>query len=450
LTYKKRDTSSDAGKVAQQADDNMIHALVNAYRAIEKRQKDLDRNAAAGNDSGNGNTDSTDSTSNAQNLATSVSNDAMTTTTTTDDKEDTTLKLDSAKVRAAAGGGAYDEEADPLNAPEVLEAVAQFKKRLEITQGGHRRKRKEFVEKRLKVEVKKAKERLIQRRKEMEERKNDQQQQHQQQQNLQQQQQNLQQLQQLPPPPPLPPMNFPPPPLPPGGLPPPPSSNIVKTRDTGRRGVSNLPAWMTAAKKKDEADNANADGDADGESSKKRSADGLNEPEIDYKQAKKMKFIPSEVNRDINTRKERLIVNGTGGEMTSLAAIRAANEAADKAKEEEEKSKKKLMQEYIEEANKYSNDQILNGFYPKLLSPEIIPTIRMFVKEQMVEYLGEEEATLIDYVMNHLVKNDDSNKDIIKGKTVDGLLEEMKEVLDEDAETFVIDLFKKVLELCKC
>ena len=50
-------------------------------------------------------------------------------------------KLNVSKIAAAAGGVVYDEEADPLNAPEVLEAVAMFKKRLE--QKGVAQKRNE-------------------------------------------------------------------------------------------------------------------------------------------------------------------------------------------------------------------------------------------------------------------------------------------------------------------
>ena len=424
LTHKKRDTTTDTGKVAQQADDNMTQSLVDAYRSIEKRQKELDVVAAAnegdaaltsasnhgggiGSNPTDGNIDGHDITSMSE--------------------EETKLKLDSAKVRAAAGGGAYDDEADPLNAPEVLEAVKQFKKKLEITQGGFRRKRKEYVAKRLKEEVKKAKERLIQQRKAMEKR-------------IVEQQQPQQQM----PPPPLPPMNLPPPPVPPGGMPPPPQqpSSKAAAKETSRRGVSNLPAWMTAGK-------SNKDNDDEG---KKRSADEIAESGNggggDDEPSRKKKFIPSEANRDFNTRKERLVVGETGGE-TSLAAIRAANEAADKAKREtEEKALKEKIQEYLNEASAFSDEQILAGIFPKLHLPETIPTIRSFVKEQMVEYLGEEEATLIDFIMKYLVKHDSSSsEDNVKGKAVAGLLEEMKMVLEEDADPFVVDLFKKILEL---
>ncbi len=441
LTNNVRDVKTDAGKVAQQADDNMITSLVDAYRLIEKRQYDLDRNAAAAEGSasaGVGATSASASETDAEN-----NNGSTTSTTNASTIEEIKLKLDTAKVRAAAGGGNYDEETDPLNAPEVLAAVAEFKKRLEVTQGGHRKKRRAYVEKRLVGEVKKAKERLVKQRKEMEEEKKRQQEQV---------AQMAQQQQGLGPPPPLPPhMNLPPPPLPPGGVPPPPQPSGAgasgRSRDTGRRGVSNLPAWMTAGN------------DENGES-KKRSADDMTNNNVgadntsnsntEEPQAKK-KFVPSEANRDINARKERLVVDGSGGSGTSLAAIRAANEAADRARAEEEARKKKVL-EYLDLASKFTKEQIMSGSFPKLHLPESIPLVRQFVKEQMVEYLGEEEATLIDFVMNYLVKSDADSKDSegnFKGKKVDGLLEEMQMVLEEDAESFVVDLFKKIVEVCQ-
>mmetsp|Transcript_18071 Transcript_18071/g.27079 ORF Transcript_18071/g.27079 Transcript_18071/m.27079 type:complete len:740 (+) Transcript_18071:61-2280(+) len=468
LTNTQRDVQTDAGKVAQQADDNMISSLVDAYRVIEQRQYDLDRSAAQAAAGGNigasvganasasssslgvtnvtSNTNTNDASSPSKNaIGNGNANDSN-----NDTIEETKLKLDTAKVRAAAGGGNYDEETDPLNAPEVLEAVAQFKKRLEVTQGGHRKKRKEYLEKRLSSMIKEAKERLVVQRKEAEEEEK-------RRRKMQEEQIMMGHAhghahghghglgqgpgQGLGPPPPLPPpMNLPPPPLPPGVAPPQPSgpgsnadAGTARSRDTGRRGVSNLPAWMTA-------------GNDDNSKSKKRSADDMasgstaavatagddnaNEPQT------KRKFVPSEANRDINARKERLVVDG------SLAAIRAANEAADK--------KKKVL-EYLDSASTFTKDQILSGSFPKLHLPELIPLVRKFVKEQMVEYLGEEEATLIDFVMNYLVKGDASstNENSIMGKKVDGLLEEMKMVLEEDAESFVLDLFKKIVEVSK-
>jgi len=62
---------------------------------------------------------------------------------------DSVRKLDVNKVAAAAGGGAYDEDIDPLNAPEVLEAVTKFKKALEERDIKNKRKRQEIVDKKL-------------------------------------------------------------------------------------------------------------------------------------------------------------------------------------------------------------------------------------------------------------------------------------------------------------
>jgi hypothetical protein len=64
------------------------------------------------------------------------------TTIMTRENEDS--RLDAARVAAAAGGGAYDEDADPLNAPAVLEAVKQFRLSL-------RKKDQEQKEKRVRV-----------------------------------------------------------------------------------------------------------------------------------------------------------------------------------------------------------------------------------------------------------------------------------------------------------
>ena len=75
-----------------------------------------------------------------------------------------------------------------------------------------------------------------------------------------------------------------------------------------------------------------------------------------------------------------------------------------------------------------------------LVKEKTFPDIRKYVKEQIIEYLGEEEATLIDFVMNHIKKPEAE-------RMTKTLLEEMRDVLDEDAETFVLDVFKKVVEI---
>ena len=67
------------------------------------------------------------------------------------------------------------------------------------------------------------------------------------------------------------------------------------------------------------------------------------------------------------------------------------------------------------------------------------------MKEQIVECLGEEETTLIDFVMNHLTKPSPSPA-AGTGSTTKALLEEMEMVLEEDAATFVVDLYRKIVK----
>lgn len=85
-------------------------------------------------------TNETTATTNSQEAETTATQEETTTTTTT--------TLDSARV-AAAAGGAYDEDADPLNAPAVLEAVKKFRKELLQRQGQQRQERKRIVAKRM-------------------------------------------------------------------------------------------------------------------------------------------------------------------------------------------------------------------------------------------------------------------------------------------------------------
>ena len=58
--------------------------------------------------------------------------------------------------------------------------------------------------------------------------------------------------------------------------------------------------------------------------------------------------------------------------------------------------------------------------------------LKSWVSNKILEYLGEEETTLIDFVVTKL-KSRCSPKD---------LLEELEAVLDNDAETFVIRLWE--------
>jgi hypothetical protein len=344
--YKERN-DDEVGRTAKVADENFVAKLIDVYRSIEHNQDQLDKGIVS-----EGGQSSYDN--------------ASIQPQTEDGK-----KLDTAKL-AAAAGGAYDEEADPLNAPEVLEAVAQFRKNLEATQGGYKKKRAEYVNTRLEKEVKIAKEKIIQRRKEEEERKN-----------------SVPLPPTLPPPlppgipgvPPLPnvpPAGILPPPLPVALPPPPPPGDVPGLK----RPLDNI--------------------DADSEAMRKRSKAG----------------------DDVNGRKERVDVGDQ-----SIAEIRAANIAADKAAA------------YLKDAASFANDKILSNSHFPLLKDHQSPGIRKFVKEQIVEYLGEEEATLIDFVMNHLKKGEEE-------RTTKPLLEEMTMVLEEDAEPFVLALFRKIVEIC--
>jgi hypothetical protein len=137
---------------------------------------------------------------------------------------------------------------------------------------------------------------------------------------------------------------------------------------------------------------------------------------------KKRKFIPSEANRDINTRKQKLDVDGM-----SLSEIRAANMAADAAAS------------VTTAVDATSKESILStGIKFPPLSPPAVDELKEYVTSRIVDYLGEEESTLIEFIMKEL------NKD--GGCTTLSLLEEMKIVLDEDSEDFVLGLYRKMLD----
>ena len=292
------------------------------------------------------------------------------------------FKMDKAKIAAAAGGvSGYDEDADPLNAPDVVKAVLAFKRRLEDQNFKGKKRRIEIINGRME---KKVKELIDKGRAERENRKLMLKQ-------REEQAAQVQQQQMVPPPPP-------PPVVPP-----------VEATDTGRRGVSNLPAWMT---KGTTADNSTAAANADDQATDAAEGDG-----------KKRKFVPSEANRDINVRKQKLDM--AGGQ--SLSEIRAANEAADKQKQEESSS-------FVVQTTK---EGILSSSskFPTLPSTAV-DILKPYVTAQIVDFLGEEESTLIEFIMKELQKEG--------GCTTASLLEEMKVVLDEDAEDFVLGLYRKM------
>jgi hypothetical protein len=276
-------------------------------------------------------------------------------------------KLDKSKVAAAAGGyGAYDEETDPLNAPEVLAAVAEFRKKVDESTGGYKRKRAEYVKKRLDEMKEVAKERIKEKA----------------------------MITSLPPPipPPLPSGLVPPIGVPPVGVPglppvpPPPPPVLVPP-------VVPLPSILST----------NASTTADEEPI-----------------SKKAKY------NDESDRKERIDI----GSAQSLAEIKAANQAEDNAA-------------YLKEASQYTKEQILSNAKFPFIQEKDVSSIRIFVKEQLVEYLGEEEATLVDFIMNHI-------KDENKERGTAALLEELEMVLEEDAKTFVVDLFGKIIQVSSC
>jgi hypothetical protein len=64
------------------------------------------------------------------------------------------------------------------------------------------------------------------------------------------------------------------------------------------------------------------------------------------------------------------------------------------------------------------------------------PLLRAFIALQIQEYLGEEEKTLIDFCLAH----------VMDGKSYAALLEELQLVLEEDAPKFVEALKAKVMQ----
>jgi hypothetical protein len=332
--YSKR-KDDDTGRTAQSADESMVKRLMLSYQHLMDAQEQLDRGESP--------------------------------QTHSYDELKAENKLDKSKVAAAAGGyGAYDEETDPLNAPEVLAAVAEFRKKVDESTGGYKRKRAEYVKKRLDEMKEVAKERIKEKAK----------------------------ITSLPPPipPPLPSGLVPPIGVPPVGVPglppvpPPPPPVLVPP-------VVPLPSILST----------NASTTADEEPI-----------------SKKAKY------NDESDRKERIDI----GSAQSLAEIKAANQAEDNAA-------------YLKEASQYTKEQILSNAKFPFIQEKDVSSIRIFVKEQLVEYLGEEEATLVDFIMNHI-------KDENKERGTAALLEELEMVLEEDAKTFVVDLFGKIIQVSSC
>ena len=342
----------------------------------------------------------------AENAAVVAASDAATS------EEIAAVRIDVSKVAAAAGGGEYDEEDDPLNAPEVLAAVAAFRRKNTERDAELRQRRVDIVNRRLGVETARTRQRLLA---EEEARKKadadraaravmasvtmgedggvvegadgakegD------------------------------------------AGAAPVGAADAGATADaveSGKRGVSNLPAWMS--KGASAGDSAEPTATAEVTKSDETSKTGGGEEE--QVNSRKRKFVPSEANRDINTRRQRIDAGGDAGGMT-MAEIRAANEAADKKKAVSVLSKEDILKPTV-------------TFPP--VPADLVPKVKQYVTEQIVELLGEAEDSMINFVLGALTVPKSP-----VGCLVVTMLEEMQPVLDEDAEDFIVGLYRTVAVL---
>ena len=137
----------------EEVEESLVTRLLDAYHSIRLKQENMDVSATAqgGIDPSN------------------VPDSLLETNTDLDFKEtedpaSSSTRLDVQKVAAAAGGGQYDEDNDPLNAPAVLEAVAKFKRTLEETSTIVKKKRLDYVDKKIQEFLAPARQRLEQRR----------------------------------------------------------------------------------------------------------------------------------------------------------------------------------------------------------------------------------------------------------------------------------------------
>jgi hypothetical protein len=248
--------------------------------------------------------------------------------------------LDSYKVAAAAGGHNYDEDADPLNAPAVLQAVREFRASLYKTSAVQQARRITFVQERLE----KAMKALLQ-----------------------------------PPPAAVATVGTGVPPL--GGLvPPPPPPPPPPGFDSGKRGQSNLPAWMTTEP-------------------------SLPPPQVPFLNA-----------------------------MDTTTANQQNNS------EHQQSDNEPLMKK------------------PKLSVPIDETLLRAHVAQQITHYMGEEETTLIDFCVQHVMTlmGSSSSSSLQEAQTTmttqntatwEGLTSELQPVLEEDTRAFVEALQRKVKEL---
>jgi|NOAtaT_6_FD_contig_41_6980807_length_1604_multi_10_in_0_out_0_1 hypothetical protein len=267
----------------------------------------------------------------------------------------------------------YDEDGDPLNSPQVLEAVKKFKAALEARDIEIKEKRMKMIDKLLEDRTQFHRERI----------------------QLERRQQEQQTIQALP---------YPNETI----LPPPPSMTLESENvkaggglaviDSGRRGVSNLPSWMTIAtagmgkafvKEGDELENSE----------------------------KKRKYESDENDVVGDHRRLKLDLEGVMSQQPNLAV-----------------SSDKWDQSTVESMSKEELFAAPVAWDDKLhsLGTSFAQELRKWVAEKIVEYLGEEEATLIDFVMDQVFN---------KRCAPQQILDEMEMVLDEAAEDFVIQLW---------
>mmetsp|Transcript_24508 Transcript_24508/g.35133 ORF Transcript_24508/g.35133 Transcript_24508/m.35133 type:complete len:467 (+) Transcript_24508:55-1455(+) len=275
------------------------------------------------------------------------------------------------EVKTNADVAADDEEGDPLNSPQVLEAVKNFKAALEAREGDFKIKRKRMVDNMLAERTQHHRQRLLTERK---------------------QQHDAQYLPIAPVAPP------PPPPLPLSVISETDNVNSTAVKDSGRRGVSNLPSWMTSTSENDKL---------------------VEEEETLDREEKKQKYESEDSISDNVGHRRRVKLNVEG--ILSHKRDEKILESKWDQSTVESLSKEELFATPI-----FWDDQL------HTLGTSFAQSLRKWVAEKIVEYLGEEETTLIDFVMDHVCN---------KRCAPQLILEEMELVLDEAAEDFVIQLW---------
>jgi hypothetical protein len=267
----------------------------------------------------------------------------------------------------------YDEDGDPLNSPQVLEAVKKFKAALEARDSEIKEKRMKMIDKLLEERTQFHRERI----------------------QLERRQQEQQTIRALP---------YPNETM----LPPPPSMTLESANaivgggiaiiDSGRRGVSNLPSWMTAATAGMEKALAK-EGEELENSEKKRKYESDENDVVGDRRRLKLDL------EDVMSQQPHLAVSSDKWDQSTVESM----------------SKEELF------AAPVAWDDRLHS-----LGTSFAQELRKWVAEKIVEYLGEEEATLIDFVMDQVFN---------KRCAPQQILEEMEMVLDEAAEDFVIQLW---------